>query len=179
MSAQVFKLPPPGKFARVFPVLIGLVLPILVITTLVLTAGTDPNWVHALPAILSLPVVAAFVGWHTHSRKVELLADQVQLRRWPLPRNFNLAGMDMDQARVVDLGQESALQPTIKLVGSRLPGFRSGWFRLRDGRRAYVLTTSSQRVLYLPRKDGNVLLLGVERPDALLQALRDEASRRS
>lgn len=179
MSEKLFKLPPPGKFARVFPVLIGLVLPLLVITTVVLAAGTDPHWVHALPAILSLPIVAVFVAWHMHSRKVELLPGQLQVRRWPLPRNFTLAGMDLDQARVVDLRQENSLQPTIKLVGSRLPGFRSGWFRLRDGRRAYVLTTSDSRVLYLPRKDGSALLLGVERPDALLQALRDEASRRS
>lgn len=179
MSEKVFELPPPGKFARVFPILIGLVLPLLMITAIVLAAGTDPNWVHALPAILSLPVVAAFVGWHIHSRKVELLTDQVRVRRWPLPRNFNLAGMDLEQARVADLRQENALQPTIKLVGSRLPGFRSGWFRLRDGRRAYELMTSASRVLYLPRKDGRVLLLGVERPEALLQALRDEASRRS
>ena len=179
MSEKEFKLPPPGKFARIFPVLIGLVLPLLVITTLVLAAGTDPHLVHALPALLSLPVVAAFVGWHMHSRNVELLGDHLRVRRWPLPRDFKLADIELDEARVVELLQEAALQPTRKLVGSRLPGFRSGWFRLRDGRRAYVLTTSGSRVLYLPRKDGSALLLGVERPDSLLQALRDEARRRS
>jgi hypothetical protein len=179
MSEKIFKLPAPGKFAQVFPLLIGAVLPLLVISIVILAAGTGTNWIHALPAMLTLPIVAIFIAWHMHSRQVELLPDKLRVRRWPLPRSFSLNGMDLDQARVLDLRQESSLQPTVKLAGSRLPGFRSGWFWLRDGRKAYVLTTSSSRVLYLPRKDGNVLLLGVDRPDALLQSLRDENGRRS
>ena len=83
------------------------------------------------------------------------------------------------EAVVFDLRQEPGLQPTVKLAGSRLPGFRSGWFWLRDGRKAYVLSTTGSRVLYLPRKDGNALLLGMERPDALLQSVRDGTGRRS
>jgi D-alanyl-D-alanine carboxypeptidase len=45
-------------------------------------------------------------------------------------------------------------------------------FRLRDKRRASVLLTDLQRVLVLPRRDGSVLMLSLQRPEALLQALR-------
>lgn len=178
MNTKSFPMPPPGKFARIFPILVGAVFPLVMIVAIVLAAGGNTGWEHALPALLVLPLVAGVLAWSMHSRQVELLADTLRVRRWPIPRGFALDSLDLEHARVADLRQDSALQPTVKLIGSRLPGFRSGWFRLRDGHRAYVLSTSSSRHLYLPRQDGSALLLGVERPEALLQALRDAGSRR-
>ena len=173
MSMKSFPMPPPGKFARIFPVLIGAVLPLLMIVGIVLAVGNNLDWLHALPALMVLPLVAGVLGWSMHSRVVDVLPASLRVRRWPIPRGFALASLELDRAQVVDLRQDATLQPMIKLMGSRLPGFRSGWFRLRDGRRAYVLSTSGSRHLCLPRRDGSALLLGVERPEALLQALRD------
>ena len=48
----------------------------------------------------------------------------------------------------------------------------------RERRRAYVLSTTSRRYAVLPMRDGRLLLLGVEQPEALVTALRDEAGRR-
>jgi hypothetical protein len=45
-------------------------------------------------------------------------------------------------------------------------------FRLRDKRRASVLVTDTSRVLVLPKRDGSVILLSLQRPEALLEALR-------
>ncbi len=178
MSEKSFALPPLGKFARVFPILIGVVVPIVMFVAIALAGGKDREWVHALPALLVMPVVALVVASGMHSRQVEILPDTLRVRRWPVPRSFALSSLEPDRAQTVDLRQENALQPVLKLMGSRMPGFRSGWFRLRDGRRGFVLTTSGNKALCLPRKDGSVLLLGVERPEALLQALRDDTGRR-
>lgn len=177
MSTKEFALPPLGKFARVFPILVGAIAPLLLLVGIALAAGKSRDWLHALPALLAMPVVAAVVASSMHSRRVELLPGRLRVRRWPIPRSFALDSLDLDRARLADLRQESELHPVMKLIGSRLPGFRAGWFRLRNGHRAYVLSSSGSRALYLPRKDGSALLLGVERPEALLQALRDGGGR--
>ena len=178
MSSKEFPLPPLGKFARVFPILIGAIVPLALLIVMALSAGQSRDWLHGLPALLVMPLVAGLLAASMFSRRVELLGGRLRVRRWPIPRSFALDSLDLGQARVVDLRQESGLQPVRKLIGSRLPGFMAGWFKLRDGHRAYVLSSSGSRALYLPRKDGSLLLLGVERPESLLQALRDDGSRR-
>lgn len=173
MNVKGFPLPPLGKFARIFPILIGVLSPLLLVVGIALVARDQQGWIHVLPAFLVLPVVALVIASSMHSRQVELLPQALRVRRWPIPRSFALDSLDLEQARVVDLRQEPALQPVMKLMGSRLPGFRSGWFWLRDRRRGFVLSSTGSRALCLPRRDGSVLLLGVARPEALLQALRD------
>lgn len=179
LGTRQFPLPPLGKFPLALPVLLGLVLPLAIVAAFVLVSGADREWLKALPALLALPVVAGLLAWSMHSRRVELLPGQIRVRQWPIPRGFALSDIELDAARVEDLDQNRQLQPVMKLIGSRLPGFRSGWFWLRDKRRAYVLCSSGSRVLCLPRRDGSVLLLGVERPDDLLQALRHAEGGRS
>lgn len=160
-----------------FPILIGAIAPLFLLIAITLAAGKTREWVHALPALLAMPLVAGLLAASMHSRRVELLPGRLRVRRWPIPRSFALDSLDLDRARIADLRTESGLQPVMKLIGSRLPGFRAGWFRLRDGQRAYVLSSTGSRALYLPRKDGSALVLAVERPEALLQALRDAGSR--
>ena len=55
-----------------------------------------------------------------------------------------------------------------------LPGYQAGHFRLRAKLgKAFCLVTDTRRVLWLPMRDGKQqLLLSLERPQALLDALR-------
>lgn len=63
-----------------------------------------------------------------------------------------------------------------RVLPTNLPGYRSGLFWLRNKARAQVLLTDWRRVLVLPRRDGGMVLLSPQRPDALLAALREAAS---
>lgn len=172
MSPQVFALPPPGKLASGFPLFIGLVLPLVMLGVVLAFGVRGPQWLPVIAAVLVLPPVAWMVAATIRGRRVELLPEGLRVRRWPTPKLSALDAFDLAAARIVDLDAEPALRPTFKIAGTYLPGFRSGWFWLRDRRRAYVLLTTSRRALLLPRRDGAAWLLGVERPEALLAALR-------
>ena len=172
MSGQVFELPAPGKVAVLFPLFIGLVLPIALVVAMAFAARDNPDLLRASATVAVLPVVGLLLAWSMHTRRVELLDGMLQVRRWPWPKRAAIAGFDLAQARIVDLDAEPALRPALKIAGSRLPGFTSGWFWLKDRRRAYVLMTAGRRALLLPGRDGTLWLLGVERADALLAALR-------
>ena len=75
------------------------------------------------------------------------------------------------QARRVDLQLERDFQPKWKTNGITLPGYRSGWFRLRNGEKALLFVTDPSKVIYVPTRDGYSLLLSVEQPEAFLQSL--------
>jgi hypothetical protein len=87
-----------------------------------------------------------------------------------------IAQLQLEQARVVDLEEHTALRPTLKTRGYSLPGFRSGWYRLRDKRKAFVATADSRLVLWLPSSAGHGLLLDVRDPGGLLRQLRELAA---
>ena len=96
-------------------------------------------------------------------------------------RQLPLAALDMDKAQVLDLDAHREWRPLLRTNGMGLPGLRAGWYRSRNFTRMFCLLTTWNRVLVLPEHAGGAILLSAERPQDLLQALRDmaDASRRS
>ena len=172
MNEQNFEIVPPGKLANLFPLFMGVVLPLILLGVLVVAARGSREWQDAARATVLLPLIAGILAWSMHHRKLSLSDAGLKVRWLPWPLVIPVAEFDLDGARLVDLAREAELRPYLKLAGTRLPGFRSGWFWLRDRRRAYVVLTGDQRVLLLPKRDGQLLLFSLQRPEALLDALR-------
>jgi hypothetical protein len=174
MDARDFAITPPGKFAVLLPTLAGAVCLAMLVIVLVLAKAPPEQWRQAwpvLPAVLVLPLVS----WHMGHRSLHLGEAGLRIRTLPWPRTLALANIDLEQAEIVDLQTRTELQPMFKAAGSRVPGYRSGRFRLRGGRWASVLVTDPHRVLLLPLRDGGLVLLSVERGEALLEAMRRRA----
>ena len=91
-------------------------------------------------------------------------------------RRLTLAELRLDQARVIDLAERTGFKPALRSNGTSLPGFHSGWFRLRNRSRAFVAIAGGSRVLWLPTTRGYDLLLQPPQPQALLQHLRELAA---
>ena len=86
--------------------------------------------------------------------------------------------LDLDRARIVDLDEHDELKPRLRLWGFGLPGFRAGHYLLRNRARAFCLLTLRAKVLVLPRRDGWFVLLSPEKPQVLLDRLRELAASR-
>lgn len=86
--------------------------------------------------------------------------------------------LDLDSARIVDLDERDELKPRLRLWGFGLPGFHAGHYLLRNRARAFCLLTRRAKVLVLPRRDGRYVLLSPEKPQALLDRLRELAASR-
>ncbi|MDH5824099.1 hypothetical protein QFW77_14045 [Luteimonas sp. RD2P54] len=91
-------------------------------------------------------------------------------------QHLGLEELELEQARVVDLGERGEFRPMLKTNGTALPGFQSGWFRLRNRDKAFVARAGGGRVLLLPTTRGHVLLLQPRQPRALLERLRELAA---
>lgn len=172
MAVQEFETVPPGKQVLILPLMLMLApLGALVAIFASADAHSPVPWPVFLPIAL-MPLVALFVARGLFSRRYRLTPEGLRLRSLPFPRTVAVSRFDLDRAEIVDLAKRPELAPRFKIAGTRLPGLRSGRFILRDKRRASVFLTSPDKVLVLPLRDGSVVMLSLQRPEALLQALR-------
>ena len=141
------------------------------------TAGLAPDkareQIPGLLLVLALMGVAFGVIWWALGRTVVTLTDSgLQVRAGFYGRTLRRSQLQLAHAVEVSLFDRGDLAPRWRTNGIGLPGFRAGWFRLRNRDKALVLLTDPYRVTYLPTTEGYVLLLSTS---ALLPALRGSA----
>lgn len=191
IGTDTFALKPVGRSARTWLFTLAVLLP-LGITIAALgtvlarmpgsagsTAASDLTLpLTLLPAGIAL-LAALCVWWFSlraiDRRRVALVGNSIEVTTLMARERVALAELDLARARVADLDERTELQPLLKLWGAGVPGFRSGWFLLRNRRRTLVSTAGSRRVLWLPTQRKFDLLLDLQQPQAALDALRERA----
>lgn len=170
-SPGSFAVSPPLTHAWMLLVALGGILPLAGIGALML-AGKP--MAELVPVLLVLPLVLAVLLLSMRRRSVELRDGVLDVRGAMFRKRIAASELDLQRARIVDLQEHTELRPFIKTNGMSLPGFHVGHFRLRENLgKAFCLLTDRRRVLWLPARDGkSQLLLSLEQPQALLDALR-------
>lgn len=169
-ASQPFAVSPPSRLTWVMLALLGGAVPLGFVAALWLYQPTH----GAMPGLLAIPGVLVFLLLAMQRRSVTLHDGLLEVRAALYRKRIAVAELDLERARIVDLGERTELRPWLKSNGMSLPGFHAGHFRLRgDFGKAFCLLTQRERVLWLPLRDGKQqLLLSLERPQALLDALR-------
>lgn len=172
MTARAFQVSPPASYT--LPILIGLLCIPLVGLGVAVVAGEDTNDLRKMwPVLLILPAVFGLLLYGYRRRAVTLQDGLLVVRAGLGTRKVATTALDLERARVLDLREHTQLRPALKTGGMSLPGFHAGAFRMRDRlNKGFYLLTDQQRVLWLPQRDGGALLLSLEQPEQLLDALR-------
>lgn len=108
----------------------------------------------------------------SHSARFEVQPEGLRLVGDVYGRMVPRSELRTELARRVDLDTEAGLRPSSRRVGTALPGYQSGWFRLQDGEKALLYLTDRSRAVYIPTTAGYSLLLSPADPDAFLTRLR-------
>ncbi|WP_127564757.1 PH domain-containing protein [Stenotrophomonas indicatrix] len=140
---------------------------------------SPPFFLMGGSAAWSLAVIVLMgigLGWAFFRRRVELQGNVLDVRSTLYRRRTPVADLLLDQAEVVDLGRDRRYGIRFKTNGYSMPGFYSGHFRLQGGGKGFALVTDRARTLVIPVRGGSTLLLSLERPQALLKALRKVAA---
>lgn len=126
--------------------------------------------------LIGVAVMLTLIALGQSRARYELSSDGLMLRGDIYGRKpIATADLRGGAARMVDLDREPDLRPSLRTFGTALPGYRSGWFRLRNGDKALVSLTDPHHVVYVPTTQGFVLLLSPSHPDHFLEALRKVA----
>jgi len=130
------------------------VLPLLILVIVVGTAGV----------IMGASIRGA------RSTTFELSDNGLRLRGDVYGRLVPWNELRVGEASRVDI-LRGPLRPTVRTIGTALPGYRSGWFRLANGEKALVYVTDPSRVVHVPTTAGYSLLLSVAETDEFLDQL--------
>ena len=174
-TTRNFAVTPPPSYALVFMVGLGGLLPLSILGGMLWFRRMDnEGLIRFLPALVIVALVLALSLIAMKRRSVALVGSVLDVRAALFRERTPVADIDLARARLVDLAERMDLRPVIKTLGMSLPGFHAGRFRLRGKLvRAFCLITDRHRVLWLPLHNGkDQLLLSVERPQDLLDALR-------
>lgn len=123
-------------------------------------------------------VIAFVVDRAMRRHQVTVDAYGIEVTTTFYKRRLGWGELRLDEARVASLDEHIQLKPLLKTNGTALPGFRSGWFRLRNREKAFVAMLRGPRVTWVPTTQDYGLLLQPRQPQALLDHLRATAPRR-
>jgi len=179
------QLEPPAVAVRIWLFALVFALPMAItVFSLAATMGSDEpkrlvadsvmaTWLASagVVAVVTLPLWWLLDrGLRRH--RIEVGSHGLEIASAFYKRRLPLAQLKLDEARVVDLQERTELKPASKSNAVSMPGFQSGWFRLRNRRKAFVATIGGPRVLWLPTHNDYDLLLQPRHPQALLEHLR-------
>ncbi len=174
-----FAVLPPSKAVWVTMLLLGGLVP-LTILAMVLVLSDEMRAVqtivpHAISIVAVLAILSALVAVLRRMR-VETEDGMLVVRAALYTRKLPFESVDIERARILDLDRSSEYWPRVRLNGIALPGLHIGYYRGTPiKRKLFCLITSSRRVLLLPeREPEHFLLLSLERPQALIDALKQK-----
>lgn len=141
-------------------------------------ASAKPLWfLTVICALLLIVLVAlAYTAYSSRNSRVEIGQDGIKLVGDFWSREIPFSQLNVSDVRILNLDRNSEYTPKRRTFGTGLPGYSSGWFRLRNGEKALVYLTRRQNVVYLPTYNGYSLLLSVEEPDRFTDRLQHYAA---
>ncbi len=121
---------------------------------------------------LVLPLVGIALTVAYRRRELRVEPQQLTIAATLYTRRVPLSSMWLDRARIVNFAENPDFKPGMKSNGLQFPGFRAGHFHMKGGGKCFCLITDDSRVLVIPLRDGNSVLVSPEQPRALLDELR-------
>jgi hypothetical protein len=123
-------------------------------------------------AVVVIVAVVAHILWAGRHMRVELAGNTLVVRGDLLGPTLRVDQLDLGGARIVDPRQDPQASIAGTVFGGGLAGYRSGWFRLADGRRAQVFARDGEPTVLIPTNQGYALVVSVPQADAFIAALR-------
>ena len=127
--------------------------------------------------LLPLLLLFAYLAYSARNVKFEVSSEGLRIRGDIYGRMIPAPALLADQARVLDLTQDKDHQLSWRTNGVGLPGYKSGWFRLKNREKALVFVTDPTSVVYIPTREAYAVLLSVAQPEEFVRAIRQTAAR--
>ncbi len=99
-------------------------------------------------------------------------AQSLEIRDLFYPVTVEAADVDVDRIRVVDFAVDADWRPTARTNGFANGHYRSGWFRVANGEKVRMYRADGRRLVLIPSRRGEAVLLEVQDPDRFVEELR-------
>ena len=131
-------------------------------------------WFFAVIGLVPLAVLVVLIwlAWSMQGARFTVSPEGLRLQGDLYGRLIPFHALKLDEAVVTDLNTDRDHQPTRRTMGTGLPGYSAGWFRLRNGAKALLYVTDRTRVARIPTTEGYTVMLSVDDPAAFIAEIR-------
>ncbi|WP_456486705.1 PH domain-containing protein [Candidatus Alkanophaga liquidiphilum] len=138
-----------------------------------LVPPSSTAWVVTLSIVvvcLALLLLFAYIAYSMRNVTVEVENDGLRIKGSLYGRFIPKEQIIKNGIRTLDLSVKSEYKPRIRTNGIGLPGYKEGWFKLRNGKKALLFVTSNT-VVYVPTNNFAVML-SVKNPEIFVETLK-------
>ena len=137
-------------------------------------AASKSLWFFAIISLVLVGVLVLMIwlAWSMQHVRFTVSNEGLRLQGDLYGRLIPLKSLKLDDAVVTDLNTDKDHQPKWRTMGTGLPGYAAGWFKLRNGTKALLYVTDRTRVVRIPTTEGFTVMLSVSDPAALIDALK-------
>ena len=136
-------------------------------------ASSKPLWFLGGIVLLLLTLVGLFsyIAYSSRTIQFEISEEGLNIRGGFYQRLIPAEAIIIAESKQIDIGKESPYKPVRRTNGIGLPGYASGWFKLRNGDKALLFITNPSRVVYIATREGYSVLLSVQETERFLQLI--------
>jgi len=136
--------------------------------------GSGVVWFFSLLILFLAGLLSLFLflWWSSSNSHFELNDNELSLHGDLWGRSIPIGSLRTDEARILDLQRDEGLRPARRTMGTGMPGYSSGWFKLKNGEKALLYVSNRSKSVYIPTTEGYSLLLSPKNPERFLRALQ-------
>lgn len=129
-------------------------------------ADMSPIWILwvAIPMLILFSVLHVVISRQPERIRLTVTQEGLEVTGGWYKRFIGLDKLNVDGAQPLDLRQAEEYRLKWRTNGIGMPGYKAGWFRLRNGEKAVVFITDQSQVVYVPTTEGYAVMASV--PDA-------------
>lgn len=142
----------------------------------IIPAAGKSLWVLAAIALVLVlsALLMGYIAWSTRHVTCTISPEGLRIQGDMYGRLIPLQSLVLEEAAVTNLTTDKDHQAKWRTNGVGLPGYASGWFKLRNGKKGLLFVTDPTRVARIATTEGYTVMLSVSEPAALIDALRQQ-----
>ncbi|WP_211466397.1 PH domain-containing protein [Collimonas silvisoli] len=169
---EIFVLSPPSLKAGVVFFILAFLIPVGVLGFAFVFSGTGVPVRTATLILIAALIPFIAISWSAFSRRsLEINSHEIIVKAAFYTTRISRSDIRSD-ARVVDLGNQSAINIASRVNGIGLPGYQAGWFSLKNGRGVFCSVTD-KTALYIPTTKNFDLILSLPNSNKVLDRLKN------
>ena len=135
--------------------------------------------IGSVVGIVVIALVASAMLYSPGPPSYTLTSESLTIHDPFYPVTVNSAAVDTEHIRIVDFDVDTDWRPTARTNGFANSHYRSGWFRVANGKKVRMYRTDSRRLVLLPAKgDGAPVLLETNDAQGFLVEVRQKWTNR-
>jgi hypothetical protein len=134
----------------------------------------SPMWMLwvAIPLLIIFSLLHVVISRQPDRIRLTVTEEGLEVTGGWYKRFIGLDKLNVDGAQPLDLGQAEGYRLKWRTNGIGMPGYKAGWFRLRNGEKAVVFITDQRQVVYVPTTEGYAVMASVADARGVIGALR-------